>query len=199
LLLAVGSVISPQRQNLIDWSRYRHHDQTDSKTRFGLPRLWLDLIWGEKSPAIVAIAINLGITTVIWVPFWLLSPTSVSTKLQAIAAWVISVNLICIYALIVQLGLLMRTKKRGVFATSQVSSVLLFPLLILVGLESKVPLLWMFSVFGSAWIFLPEASAVAIGFTLLGQWLVMASLGFCLTRSLNHLGASESKKLLASA
>jgi hypothetical protein len=133
------------------------------------------------------------------VPFWLLSPTSVSTKLQAIAAWVISVNLICIYALIVQLGLLMRTKKRGVFATSQVSSVLLFPLLILVGLESKVPLLWMFSVFGSAWIFLPEASAVAIGFTLLGQWLVMASLGFCLTRSLNHLGASESKKLLASA
>lgn len=199
LLLAVSSIISPQRQNLIDWSRYRHHGQTANKTIFGMPSLWSDLIWGEKSPATVAIAINLGITTLIWVPFWLLSPNSLSTKLQAIAAWVITVNLICIYALIIQLGLLMKSKKRGIFASSQVGSVLLFPILILVGVESKASFLWMFSVFGSAWVFLPEASAIAIGFTLLGQWLVMAALGFGLRGKLNRFGTSESKKLLTSA
>lgn len=196
LLLLIGTLISPQRQNLIDWSRYRHHSESNQKTLLGMPRLWQDLIFGEKSPAPVAIAINLGITTLIWFPFWLLSTTSVSTKLQAIAAWVISVNLICIYALITQLGLLMKTKKRGVFATSQVSSVLLFPLLILVGLGTKVPFLWMFSVFGSAWVFILEASAIAIGFTILSQWLVMALLSSSLAGKLNSLGASDSKKLL---
>lgn len=196
LLLLVGSIISPQRQSLIDWSRYRNQSQIKHPTLFGMPRLWQDLTFAEKSPSPIAIAINLGISTLIWLPFWLLAPTNVSAKLQVIAGLIISVNLIFIYALIIQLGLSMKSKKRGIFAGSQVSSVLLFPLLILAGLETKTPFLWMFSVFGSAWVFMPSASAIAIAFTILGQWLVIAGLNFGLTKKLNYLGASDSKKLL---
>jgi hypothetical protein len=196
LLLLIGTLISPHRQSLIDWSRDRNQSQIKQQTLFGMPRLWQDLIFGEKSPALVAIAINLGITTLIWVPFWLFAPSNILTKMQAIAAWVISVNLIFIYALIIQLGILMKSKKRGIFAGSQVSSVLLFPILILAVSETKTPFLWMFSVFGSAWVFMPEASVIAIAFTILGQWLLIAGLNSGLTGKLNQLGASDSKKLL---
>ena len=199
LLLVIGSVISPHRQTLMDWSRYRHQSQLNDEKIFGMPRLWQDLIFGEKSPAPVAIAINIGITTLIWLPFWLLFPSNLSSKLQAIAAWVMSINLICLYALIIQLGFLMKSKKRGIFCLSQVTTILFLPMLLLVGLKSEAALPWMFSVFGSAWLVIPKTSAIIIGFSLLGQWLAIAGLSFSLTTKLNRLGESESKQLLTSA
>lgn len=146
----------------------------------------------------VAIAINLGISTLIWLPFWVASDSSISNPIQAIAAWVISGNLILIYALIIQLGLLMKHQKRGVLTLIQLTSAIFLPIVILLAVETKSPVLWMFSVFSIAWAAVPESPAIAIGFVILGQWLIIAGLSFGLTKKLNHLGAYDYQKLLKS-
>lgn len=196
VLLIIAAMICPQRQTLIDWSRYRHQNYWQETSAGKKINLWTDLILGEKSPASAAIALNIGISTLIWLPFWLLVNRSISTSMQAIAAWVISVNLILIYALIFQLGLLIKSQQRVILALIPVTCLTFLPPLILLALENKSPFLWMFSVFSIAWAAVPEAPAIAIGFVILGHWLAIGGLIFALTKKLNHLGASDSKKLL---
>lgn len=201
-LLIIAAMISPQRPTLIDWSRYRHQNQNPNswqeKSAGENQNLWADLILGEKSPAPAAIALNIGISSLIWIPFWILVNSSISNSIQAIAAWVMSVNLILIYALLMQLGLSMKSQQRAVCTLIELTTAIFLPTVILLAVENKSPLLWMFSVFGIAWAAVPEASAIAIGFVILGQWLVIAGLSFGLTKKLNHLGASDSQKLLTS-
>ncbi len=205
-LLFIGNMIFPHRETVADWLQYRQQYPEPSQSQNIFPKKTLffrfglspDLVFGEKSPAIVAIAINLGITTLIWLPFWLLVNSSISNPMQAIAAWVISGNLILIYAIIIQLGLLMKSQKRSVFTLIELTSTIFLPIIILLAVENKSPVLWMFSVFGVAWAAVPESSAIAIGFVILGQWLIIAGLSFGLTKKLNHLGASDSQKLLTS-
>jgi hypothetical protein len=58
------STIIPRRDVLQEWCR-----QTDLRLQKGLPRWWPDLIWDDRSPAVVALAINLGIAVAIWLLF----------------------------------------------------------------------------------------------------------------------------------
>lgn len=63
LFLSLIMVLTPGRQALQDWARYRRQ-QAFSRNLWN--RLFMsDLVWGEKSPALVAIAINLAITSAI--------------------------------------------------------------------------------------------------------------------------------------
>jgi len=55
LFFGLTAALNQDRQTLQDWSRYRHQNTERCS-------LIEDLIWGEKSPATVAIAINLLIT-----------------------------------------------------------------------------------------------------------------------------------------
>ncbi|WP_354635515.1 hypothetical protein [Planktothricoides raciborskii] len=199
-LLIIAAIICPQRPTLIDWSRYRNQNQNfwQGTSAGEKQNLWADLILGEKSPAPAAIALNIGISSLILIPFWILVNSSISNSMQAIAAWVMSVNLILIYALIIQLGLLMKSQQRAGLTLIELTSAIFLPILILLAVENKSPVLWMFSVFGIAWAAVPEAPAIAIGFVILGQWLVIAGLSFGLTKKLHHLGASDSQKLLTS-
>ncbi|BDM82085.1 hypothetical protein [Acaryochloris marina] len=54
--------LCPQRASLLDWVRFQKHPQ-------GILR---DLVWADKSPAIVAIAINLVIINALYVPWMFL-------------------------------------------------------------------------------------------------------------------------------
>jgi hypothetical protein len=56
------STIIPRRDVLQDWCR-----QTDLRVKKGFVRWWPDLIWDDRSPALVALAINLAIPGAIWV------------------------------------------------------------------------------------------------------------------------------------
>jgi hypothetical protein len=58
------STIIPRRDVLQEWCR-----QTDLRLPKGLPRWWPDLIWDDRSPTVVALAINLGIAVAIWLLF----------------------------------------------------------------------------------------------------------------------------------
>lgn len=189
LLLCVIYGISPQRQQLMDWARY---DGVQSR------KSWLDLMIGKRSPATVAIALNLAMTGAIWLPWILSFNATVDYKIKAIAGLLLSANLIWFYAVLAQLILLLKRGSSGVWALSVLSVVILLPILVLLPLEDKVPALWMFSVFGSGWMLLEKVSLVTVFFSLLSQWALMVGTNLYLTKRLQRAGESTSKQLFES-
>ncbi|HBE16681.1 MAG TPA: hypothetical protein DEG17_26495 [Cyanobacteria bacterium UBA11149] len=186
LLLCVIYGISPQRQQLLDWARY---------DRFNSAKSWLDWIKGKRSPATMAIALNLAMTGAIWLPWVLLFNATVEDKIKAIAGLLLSANLIWFYAVLAQLVFLSKRGNSGAWALSVLSLVILLPIFLLLPLENKVPGLWMFSAFGSGWMLLEKASMVTIFFSLLGQWALMVGTNLYLTKHLQRVGESATKQL----
>jgi hypothetical protein len=66
-VLALILTITPRRSVLQEWCR-----RTDLRLSKGFSRWWPDLIWDDRSPAVVALAINLLIAVIVWVLFGLL-------------------------------------------------------------------------------------------------------------------------------
>lgn len=182
--------LSPHRQELQDWVRYRRWDGVSNRKALWNRSLVQDLVWAEKSPAVVAIALNLVIKTVIWAA-WVIFATQNPYKIQTIAVLILSYNLILIYAAIAQMMLLMKSPKRGLFAATAVTGLILLPLLAV----QKTPGLLLFSAF--PWFAIENASATAIFMSLLGQWSLLALLSVQMTKKLRQAGESASKALFS--
>ena len=199
--LLVIALLSPQRQTLQDWARYRHQQVNNDQTAIvkGLAlSLKQDLIWGEKSPALVAIAINLVMTVAIWIG-WILLWGNNEIKLSSILTLIMSLNLILIYAAIAQLILLMKVKKPVIWATAILSGLIVLPpvaLLLASITPDKFPNLWLFSTF--PWISLPYkfAPTTPMLIAIIAQWSVSILVTLQLTRKIRKLGESNSQKLL---
>ncbi|MEB3826213.1 hypothetical protein [Phormidium sp. CCY1219] len=201
LLMLVVAAIAPHRQASIDWARY-HKDEHPLTHRNGKRSAKFQWIWGEKSPSIMAMTINLAIVAAVWLPWAMLWNVPGEQKIQAIAGLILSVNLIWIYTTIAQLMLFVKTPKPGRFAIGTLVAIMSLPAALLSLLfESAQPVWgwWMFSVFGSAWIALPEVSAFTVFLSLLGQFATIAGLSIALNSQLAKLGESESKALLDAA
>jgi hypothetical protein len=204
MFLALIAALTPDRQSLYDWARYRQQIVPSSK------KLWrryplLDLIWSEKSPAVVAIAINLFISVIIFIPWMLFQ------KIETREFWrvICCLNLILIYATITQLFLFTKNRNREIWAAGTVASAILLPPLILdmlsiapatapiLWLSSTFPILWLSSTFASFWY-----SSYFIGlentilFAILGQCTVLMLLNLKLRSQLKLAGQSASKALL---
>jgi hypothetical protein len=192
LFVFLIAALSPHRQALQDWARYRHQKRSDRK--WGVIR---DLLWGEKSPASVAVAMNLAITATILTPWVLLWPAS-TDKAAALLGLLLSVNLILIYACVAQLMLFMKMQKRVLWAASTVGGLIILPPVIF-GLLSiqpnEMPVLWLFSAFG--WAAAKDASTTTVFLAVLGQWLTLTLLAAQFTRQLRRAGESASKALFA--
>jgi hypothetical protein len=209
LFLVLIAMLSAHRQTLLDWARYRHFERNSlqigsAQTATGASRrrssVWQDLVWGEKSPAVVAIAINMLITAAILLPWIILHPQGLE-KSTVLVGFVISLNLVAIYASIAQLTLMMKNQRRGWWATSAVMLAIGLPViagLILyaefrsgmsTGLLLFSPLHWV-SLAQGVPSFMPLLAIV-------GQWGAIALLNAQLAKSLKRVGASESKPLLA--
>jgi hypothetical protein len=65
--LILISAIIPRRNILQEWCR-----QTDLRFNKGFARWWPDLIWDDRSPAVVALVINFGLVAAVWMLFGLL-------------------------------------------------------------------------------------------------------------------------------
>jgi hypothetical protein len=111
LLVAVGVVqivgawfflivLTPSRRILQDWSRY-HRERVHKRWRWGSSDLVQDLLWDDRSPAILAVAINLGISLVPWLPFvW---KASASGQFNALLSIVLGVIIMFNYGLLFQI------------------------------------------------------------------------------------------------
>lgn len=187
--LALIAMLSPQRQTLQDWARYAYSQKTLSR--------WQDWIFGEKSPAPVAIAINLGMTAAIFLPWILLWPTDSEQKLQAIGGIAIGCSLMFIFAVLAQIILLIKTKKRTLWAAGSVGIAMILPPLILGVFQARpeyVPELFLFTM-------LPFLGVEYISFggflgVVVTHCSIIAALTWKLKQQLHLAGESQTKALL---
>jgi hypothetical protein len=215
LLLTVA--LTPQRQEILDWARYRHQQgcQQDRQSRSFRKSLLQDLIWGEKSPALLAIGLNFLLTIglySLWMLNWhmgkselipggyepLVEDTLPGLLLRAVASLLLNAVFLLICAAIVQLGMLLKSAKRSVWITVIVGGLILLPPFVLGVLAispSSMALPWLFTAF--AFVAVSDAALLTIGLGLLGQVVVLAGLTARLTRQLQKVGETESKALLA--
>ncbi|MEQ9000450.1 MAG: ABC transporter permease subunit [Coleofasciculus sp. B1-GNL1-01] len=194
LFLGLIAALSSHRQVLQDWARYRQQ-QGKNRKQGGIVQ---DLIWGEKSPAIVAIGINLAIATTpfwLWISLWN-EPGFDKLKALLAVAFFICITLIC--ATLAQLILMMKTPKRSLWATGTIGAVLILPsiLLLVLGVEpSDNPIPWLFSSF--PWAGIEYAATSMMALALLSECLIWGLLTVQLTRQLHKAGESATQALLA--
>jgi len=197
LLIFLGLIagLCPQRQALQDWASYQRARETGAKG------LWSrtvveDWIWGEKSPALLAIALNLTLAAAVIVPWVLLWPSGME-KGQMLLQLGFKLNVLLIYAAIVQLALFMRSQRRMLWVTAIIGiAILLPPILSFVGGRNEMfANLWLFALWPLVSLEGVAASTVLWGFV--GQWLVAGLLILQLVRQLHRAGTSSSKTLFA--
>lgn len=198
IFLGLMAGLTPQRQALQNWARYRRESSHRSR------RLWSrtlvrDLIWGEKSPVVLAIALNLAIVGAVIVPWILLWPSG-TDKGQMLVQLGLKLSLLLMYAAIVQLILFMKNSRRVLWATAIMGTVILLPpiLLFMLFMGSRIELLsnlQFFAVFPLISLESVSATTVFLGF--LGQWAITVGLTLLLVRQLRQAGASTSKALFA--
>ena len=195
MFLALIAALTSDRQSLYDWARYRKQMVPSNQ------KLWrryplLDLIWSEKSPAVVAIAINFLSSVIILTPWALLE------KFNANIFWalILCLNLILIYAAIAQIFLFTKSRNKESRAVAIIGGAIFLPPLILFVLlltPEKAPILWLSSTFGG-FVFAPSwaASGNIIFPSILSQWSVLVLLNLKLRSQLKLAGESASKALL---
>jgi ABC-2 family transporter protein len=203
LLLGLIAILSPHRQAVQDWARYRHQGVWKKS--------WLkDLIFGEKSIALVAMAINVAIAiipSIVWIAVApilnvhhnrnLLGLGNNFYRIHLVFALALFITLMMIYATIAQLMLMMKSSKRSLWAIGTVAAVIFLPPMILQFLTidpSKNAGLWLFSSF--PWSGVEYASTTTIFMAFLGELSVLVLLNFQLTKRVKLAGESATKALL---
>ena len=210
LFLGLIAILSPNRQNFHDWARYRlpssrADPRADPGKHFRNPS-WQDWIWGEKSPAPVAIAINLLITAAFFIPWIVLYDADNDYKMKAIAYFILYITLILTYALIAQLILLIKLSKRKIWAARAVAVAIILPPILLFILSARknfifttmfsmlqdipkaAPFLWTFSILPLLDIQNANTSTSFIPF--LSHLFAIGGLSLCLKRHLERAGTS---------
>ncbi|MGA9380909.1 MAG: ABC transporter permease, partial [Phormidium sp.] len=192
LFLVLIGILSPHRQVLHDWARYRHQNQGKSLIK--------DLMFGEKSPALVAIGINLGIA-ITFISLWSLSSAAeFKYKTATLVSLAFAFTLVMLYAVLTQLLLFVRIKNNIIWAISALSATIFLPLIVLaifqINPDKSLSFLWYFSVLAPIATYWEETPAMQIFVAALGQWTVIGLLTVQLTRKLRLAGESTTKALL---
>ncbi|TAE60274.1 MAG: ABC transporter permease [Nostocales cyanobacterium] len=105
LIIWLTVFILPVTQNIQEWSRYSYQNNNQRYVKSYFKYFRKDLIWGEKSPAKLAIIINLLITTIpviIWVTF-VQENMDITSKLTALLVIAICTTWMLIFTLVIQL------------------------------------------------------------------------------------------------
>lgn len=185
--------LTPQRQAVIDWARYRQQKLSSRKGLFS-SSLLRDLLWGEKSPAIVAIALNLIITAIILVP-WIVMSSHNDDKLLILMALVLNLSLIMVCAAISQLVALMHAKAQELWIIGTLATVIILPPFIFSFLPTKITLSLFTILAVTNTVYVVNMSSIFLA--LLGQLSLIALCSVQITRQLKKAGASDSVALFA--
>lgn len=196
LFLYLIPSLNPHRQALYDWARYQH---IYSFKQFGNSKLIKDLIWSEKSPGLVAIALNAIIAIAALSLFILLSGIRFDNAMPAFLSLIFAGNLAMIYAGLAQLMLLMKTEQRVLWTTGAVGAVMVLPLVIssiLFSSPGNNTFAWLFSIAAPLIMLYPTGypeSFILVFLALLCQWIIIGLLVFLLMRQLRKAGESTAR------
>ncbi len=201
-LLLLIAALTPQRQTVLDWARY-HHQQANAAPRSTAQttKVIPDLLWGEKSPALLALAVNAGILGVMYSLRILLAPMLSGQEQKAtLAGLLLGLLYLLICGAIAQLMLMQKSKHRTAWAAGTIMTVSFVPTVVLGILAVSpltAPLVWMLSPAAMFTAYFAPLTAVLGGF--LAHLTVLGVLTARLTHQINKAGESEMKALLAAA
>lgn len=200
--LIIIATLTPQRQTLLDWARFRHVSVAKPQNpRSSVKRsLWQELLRGEDSPAVLAIAVNLLIPIGLFTP-WILSWLSADSfraapQLRAFSSLLIFSLFMLICAVLVQLLMLSKFKRRDDLAIGFAAGITAIPPLLLAllhvyGLGSMASALWLFTAIGFIPLLAQVVSPLAVFFSLIGYLGLFSLLTQRLVHRLRQAGASE--------
>ncbi|ACB53047.1 conserved hypothetical protein [Crocosphaera subtropica ATCC 51142] len=185
--------LSPHRQTLYDWARYRH--QTPENCR----SLLRDLMLGEKSPSTLTIALNLGIIFAYLIPTVLIAP--LDNSFSILIGFFVSLNILIIYALLSQRILLFKLPKPTLIATVILGVLVVVPPVVFAILQltpHEIATPWLFTIFSLAAFnhHLETLTLMSVIFPLLSQWGLIALGSYEMSKHLQKAGESETKSLL---
>ncbi|MDB9540587.1 hypothetical protein [Anabaenopsis arnoldii] len=197
LFLYLIAALTPHRQTIQEWARYQH---VYSHSYPGKHKLIKDLIWGEKSPNILAIAINALIYVIGSSIFILASSLPVLHKLNILLALTFVFTLIVIYAAVAQLMLLMKNGRRLLWTNVILAAVMIVPTILLAMLfRDSAHSSLLFSVLAPVVIISSETAAITNAIAIMGHIAIFGLLLWQIKRQLKTLGESGTKALLKSS
>jgi hypothetical protein len=199
-LLLLIPLLLPNKQAIQDWSRYRRERVTAQPRKFWQRELVQDLIGNDKSPALLAIAINIGMALVLWIPVsFRIALINPSHGVRFFAGICLATSLILIYAAIAHLGLFLKVRKRNLWIIAGLFVTMFLPVVGAYALSpDRTPaglsaILLLFSPFAPLGIInLAGGSILA---TFAAQLAMFGVLTRQLQRKLQLSGQSQSKEL----
>jgi hypothetical protein len=195
-------MLLPSKQALQDWSRYRRERVTHQPRKFWQRELVQDLLFSDKSPTLLAIAINIGMALVLWIPISIVAFANFDRgTIGFIGSACFATSLILIYAAIAHLVLFLNVKKRNLWMMGILGALITLPLGVAYILSpTHSPTGWA----GLILLFSPFAPVSIMSFggtTLLATFATQLTMLGILTRQLQRKlqisGQSQSKELLA--
>ena len=196
LIYFIGLIfaLSPRRQALHDWARYRH--------QMGRKNLGQELVFGENSPAVLAILLNVGIVALYLLPsFGLFINQDTPLSLEA-ACWTMATigGMVIFYAAIAQLIALKTTKNQTIFVGITLMALMVgFPIALgffnFTYSQTQPLFAWLFTPFSFV-IFADGYNTQQVILGILGQWLAIALVSGQISSNLQLAGRSESYEIL---
>jgi hypothetical protein len=195
-------LLLPSKQAMQDWSRFRRQ-RVNSKGQLSQSNLLGDLLFNDRAPALLTIAINLSISAMMWsVLFAIVQSTKMSELTRLMACVSIATCMLLIYTAIVHLIQFFNLKKRNVWMVGAISVSMLLPMVLSLVLSGGgnnpkgiAAIVMLFSpLFPWAVANLPGITILA---TCIAQMGIFIGLTAVLQRKLKIAGASESKAALA--
>lgn len=197
LFLYLIAALTPHRQTIQDWARYQH---VYSHTYPGKHKLIKDLIWGEKSPNILAIAINAIIYVIGSSILTLALSEPILYKLNIFLALTFAFTVIIIHAALAQLLLLMKNGQRLLWTNVILAAVMIVPVVLLTMLfPDSAHTSLLFSVLAPPLIISSETAAITKAIAIMGHIAIFGLLLWQINRQLKTLGESATKALLKSS
>jgi hypothetical protein len=187
-LMLLIPLLLPSQQSLVEWSRQR---PVGNKKR----SLWADLIGHEKSPAMLAIALNIAIAAAVWLPLILLGNHGREMP-KLLVGISLTTALAVIYSTITHWVLFWKVNQRYAWMVGIVGVLVFLPpifgMVLSAGGGDKYNIPLLFSPF--LWGSIAKTSGFTSVIVLLLLASIAAGLNVRLWRGLNKVGRSESFK-----
>ncbi len=202
-LLCFIPFLLPTKQALQDWSRYRRERTTQSPRKFWQRDLVQDLIKHEKSPALLAVAINLGMALILWLPLSLILFTNRSHWIRFIGGLCIGTVLILLYTSIAHWCLFLNVKKRTFWAIAVTAGTIFLPVTAAFGISPSGPpngiaaILLLFSPLAPAGLIKLSGSTILLA--LFAQLSLLTGFTYQVQRKIRIAGQSQTRELLVNS
>ncbi|WP_315790300.1 hypothetical protein [Fischerella sp. JS2] len=199
LFLFLIAAITPHRPTLQDWARYLHLSVDKClRNRYVIK----DLMWGEKSPSLVAIALN-AIIAITFLSSLIILAKNFENKINAVYALILGGSLAMLYAALAQLMLFNKNRHRVIWAVGSLGAVIILPVVIMLMFWSNYPgnsnFIGLFSVAAPLLaLYTPNGDllySIGMFFVIPVQGIILALLILQLRRQLKKAGESVTKIL----